>query len=57
MLLQLKILYLGLVLADALREIMSFMKVDDGLTSLGFTTEDIPDLVKGTLPQVRKYLV
>jgi len=43
----------GLVLADAVREIMVTMKVDNGLEALGYTTEDIPALVKGTLPQHR----
>ncbi|CAL4096989.1 unnamed protein product, partial [Meganyctiphanes norvegica] len=43
----------GLVLADAVRELMVTMKVDNGLDSLGYTTEDIPALVKGTLPQHR----
>jgi len=43
----------GLVLADAVREIMVTMKVDNGLNSLGYSTSDIPALVKGTLPQHR----
>lgn len=43
----------GLVLADILREYMYAMKVDNGLEALGFGTEDIPALVKGTLPQHR----
>ncbi|KAK7086268.1 Hydroxyacid-oxoacid transhydrogenase, mitochondrial, partial [Halocaridina rubra] len=43
----------GLVLADVLREYMDAMKIDNGLEALGYTTEDIPDLVKGTLPQHR----
>lgn len=43
----------GLVLADVLRKYMSDMKIDDGLEALGFTTADIPALVKGTLPQHR----
>ncbi|KAK8377952.1 hypothetical protein O3P69_018689 [Scylla paramamosain] len=43
----------GLVLADVLRKYMSDMKIDDGLEALGFTTDDIPALVKGTLPQHR----
>lgn len=32
---------------------MEDMKIDDGLEALGFTKDDIPTLVKGTLPQVR----
>lgn len=43
----------GLALADVLRSYMSEMKVDNGLEALGFTEEDIPALVKGTLPQHR----
>ncbi|KAG0728279.1 Hydroxyacid-oxoacid transhydrogenase, mitochondrial [Chionoecetes opilio] len=43
----------GLVLADVLRRYMQEMKVDDGLEALGFTSSDIPALVKGTLPQHR----
>lgn len=43
----------GLVLADVLREYMHTMKVDNGLGALGYTADDIPDLVKGTLPQHR----
>ena len=33
---------------------MQDMKIDDGLEALGFTSEDIPALVKGTLPQVSR---
>lgn len=40
------------MLADVLRQYMQDMKIDDGLTALGFTSDDIPALVKGTLPQV-----
>ncbi|XP_043540976.1 hydroxyacid-oxoacid transhydrogenase, mitochondrial-like, partial [Chiloscyllium plagiosum] len=42
----------GLVLADTLRKFLFELKVEDGLTAVGYSKEDIPDLVKGTLPQV-----
>lgn len=43
----------GKVLGDRLREIMRDIDVPDGLIELGYTKEDIPALVKGTLPQHR----
>lgn len=43
----------GLVLADVLRGYMEDLKIDNGLEALGYTTEDIPGLVNGTLPQHR----
>nr|XP_018911317.1 PREDICTED: probable hydroxyacid-oxoacid transhydrogenase, mitochondrial [Bemisia tabaci] len=43
----------GKVLADTVREYMSFMKIDNGLSALGFMKDDITNLVKGTLPQHR----
>ncbi|XP_007894941.2 hydroxyacid-oxoacid transhydrogenase, mitochondrial [Callorhinchus milii] len=43
----------GLVLADVLRKFMYDLNVDDGLTAVGYTKEDIPALVRGTLPQER----
>ncbi|XP_033011217.1 hydroxyacid-oxoacid transhydrogenase, mitochondrial isoform X1 [Lacerta agilis] len=43
----------GLVLADTLREFLFDLNVDDGLTALGYSSADIPALVKGTLPQER----
>ncbi|XP_042214113.1 hydroxyacid-oxoacid transhydrogenase, mitochondrial-like isoform X2 [Homarus americanus] len=43
----------GLALADVLLGYMDDMKVENGLEALGFTSEDIPALVKGTLPQHR----
>ncbi|KAL1416962.1 hypothetical protein MTO96_027354 [Rhipicephalus appendiculatus] len=43
----------GRALADVLRKYMQDMKVDNGLAALGYGTEDIPALVRGTLPQER----
>lgn len=42
----------GPILGDRLRLIMQDLEVPDGLTSLGYTKDDIPNLVKGTMPQV-----
>ena len=43
----------GLILADVMRGIMDTMKIEDGLSALGFTSEDVPALVAGALPQDR----
>lgn len=43
----------GRALADVLRKYMQDMKVDNGLSALGYSIEDIPALVRGTLPQER----
>lgn len=43
----------GPILGDRLRLIMQDLEVPDGLTSLGYTKDDIPNLVKGTMPQHR----
>ena len=42
----------GNALSDILRQYMSDMGVEDGLQALGYSSEDIPALVKGTIPQV-----
>jgi len=42
----------GLVLSDTVKRYMYEMKMDNGLKAVGYTTDDIKDLVKGTLPQV-----
>lgn len=43
----------GSILSDAIRKFMYELNVDDGISSFGYTSENIPDLVKGTLPQHR----
>ncbi len=43
----------GLILADTLRGYMQAMGVVNGLRELGYSIEDVPSLVKGTLPQQR----
>ncbi|XP_076639066.1 putative hydroxyacid-oxoacid transhydrogenase, mitochondrial isoform X1 [Colletes latitarsis] len=43
----------GKILSDTVKEYMRLMKVENGLTELGFKKEDIPTLVQGTLPQHR----
>ena len=42
----------GRILADVLREYMSDMGVVDGLQAMGYSSEDIPSLLKGTQLQV-----
>ncbi|XP_046581505.1 hydroxyacid-oxoacid transhydrogenase, mitochondrial-like isoform X1 [Haliotis rubra] len=43
----------GRVLSDKLREIMHDLATPNGLTELGFQSQDVPSLVKGTMPQHR----
>jgi hydroxyacid-oxoacid transhydrogenase len=43
----------GTVLADRVIHFMRSLNVPNGLSAVGYTRADIPDLVKGTLPQHR----
>ncbi|XP_072296298.1 hydroxyacid-oxoacid transhydrogenase, mitochondrial [Eucyclogobius newberryi] len=43
----------GRVLADALRSLLWDLQVEDGLQALGFSSDDVPGLVQGTIPQER----
>jgi len=43
----------GPILSDIMKKIMDTMKVEDGLSALGYTTDDLPTLVEGALPQDR----
>uniref|UniRef100_A0A3Q3XJJ6 Hydroxyacid-oxoacid transhydrogenase, mitochondrial n=1 Tax=Mola mola TaxID=94237 RepID=A0A3Q3XJJ6_MOLML len=43
----------GAVLADTLRNFLFELRVEDGLEAVGYTKDDIPALVKGTIPQER----
>lgn len=45
----------GFILSDILREYMQEMGVVNGLQELGYSSEDIPRFVEGTLPQVSQY--
>jgi len=42
----------GAILSDVVREFMHKMKIPNGLLELGYSKEDVPDLVKGAIPQV-----
>ncbi|XP_062413880.1 hydroxyacid-oxoacid transhydrogenase, mitochondrial [Pungitius pungitius] len=43
----------GAILADTLRHFMYDLQVENGLGAVGYSREDVPALVKGTIPQER----
>ena len=43
----------GAILADTITSYMQQLKIPNGLRDIGFSSDDIPGLVKGTLPQHR----
>ena len=43
----------GRILADRVIEIMQSLHIPNGLSAVGYTKDDIPNLVEGTLPQHR----
>ena len=43
----------GQILADRVIYFMKLTKMPNGLTAVGYTADDIPALVQGTLPQHR----
>jgi len=43
----------GRILSDVLAKLMYDVEVPDGIGALGYTSEDIPELVEGALPQHR----
>ncbi|XP_018326978.1 probable hydroxyacid-oxoacid transhydrogenase, mitochondrial isoform X2 [Agrilus planipennis] len=42
----------GLILSDVIRTYMQKLKIENGIGALGYTEDDVPRLVEGTLPQV-----
>lgn len=43
----------GDILANELIKLMNRLEIPNGLNAIGYTENDIPELVKGTLPQHR----
>uniref|UniRef100_A0AAY4AP19 Hydroxyacid-oxoacid transhydrogenase, mitochondrial n=1 Tax=Denticeps clupeoides TaxID=299321 RepID=A0AAY4AP19_9TELE len=43
----------GRILAETLRNFLFDLEVEDGLSAIGYNQQDVPDLVKGTIPQER----
>jgi len=42
----------GRVLSHTVRQYMSDLGIDNGLKAVGYSIDDVPALVKATLPQV-----
>ena len=47
----------GRVLSDTVRRYMSDLGIDNGLRAVGYATDDIPALVRATLPQVAFFVM
>ena len=47
---------IGKVLSDQLLTLMHTVDVPNGLSAVGFSTDDLPALVEGTLPQQIRHL-
>ena len=43
----------GRLLADTLRKIMHELKVPNGLSALGYSSDIVPTMVEGAMPQVQ----
>ena len=43
----------GKILADQIIQLMQRLQVPNGLSAIGYGSEEVPDLVKGTIPQHR----
>jgi hydroxyacid-oxoacid transhydrogenase len=43
----------GNILADAVVQVMRQLNIPNGLSAVGYTRDDVPALVEGTLPQHR----
>ena len=52
-----KLVDAGRLLSDTIRQYMYDIGIEDGLSALGYTTADIPELVLGTMTQVSGNIV